>query len=130
MVAVGLLSKLYLGATRDETAVRKAVARLLRSPPDPETLSAWDSSFQSYYYWYTATLALFHYGGDEWKAWNLFLKRKLLPLQSRKTHQDGSWHPERSWIGVSGGRVYATAMNVLTLETYYRYDPLHAFPKR
>jgi hypothetical protein len=125
MVAVGLLSKLYLGAPRDEPAVRGAMARLLRTPPDPEALSRWDTSFQSYYYWYTATLALFHCGGEEWRAWNLFLTRKLLPLQSSRPHEDGSWQPELSWIGVSGGRVYATAICVLTLETYYRYEPLY-----
>lgn len=125
MVAVGLLSKLYLGASRDEPAVRGAMALLLRTPPDPQALGSWDATFQSYYYWYTATLALFHCGGEEWTAWNLFLTRKLLPLQSRRPHEDGSWQPELSWIGISGGRVYSTAINVLTLETYYRYAPLY-----
>jgi len=124
MVAVGLLSKLYLGASPQEPAVRAAVGRLLHTPPDPGAMESWDTTFQSYYYWYTATLALFHYGGEEWKAWNVFLIRRLLPLQSRKPHEEGSWPPELNWVGVSGGRVYATAINVLTLETYYRYEPL------
>ncbi|HVR73544.1 MAG TPA: prenyltransferase/squalene oxidase repeat-containing protein [Planctomycetota bacterium] len=124
MTAVGLLSKLYAGALPTEAPVRRAVERLLREPPDWHATGAWDDTFQSYYYWYTATLALFHLGGEEWWAWNFLLLRTLLPLQSRKPHEEGSWPPEPSWIGLSGGRVYSTAINVLTLETYYRYEPL------
>jgi len=125
MVAVGLLSRLYMGAGRDEEKVRRAAERLLRTPPDWERTGDWERTFQSYYHWYAATLALFHLGGDEWRAWNFFVARTLPDLQSRKAHEEGSWPPEPSWVGASGGRVYATAVNVLTLETYYRYEPLH-----
>jgi len=124
MVAVGLLARLYLGAPLRDSRVRKAAQRLLDRPPDWAATSHWERTFQSYYYWYTATLALFHLGGKEWTAWNFFLLRTLPTLQSRKAHEEGSWPPEPSWIGLSGGRVYATATAVLTLETYYRYEPL------
>ncbi|MBI4606354.1 MAG: terpene cyclase/mutase family protein [Planctomycetes bacterium] len=128
MVAVGLLSKLYLGALDSERPVRRAAERLLREVPDWRSTSDWERTYQSYYYWYTGSLALFHLGGDAWKAWNVLLLRQLLPLQASKGHEDGSWPPEESWIGVSGGRVYATATCVLTLQTYYRYEPL--FPRK
>ena len=36
---------------------------------------------------------------------------------------DGSWDPNGPW-GYSGGRVYATATMVLSLEVYYRYTKL------
>ena len=124
MVAAGLLSRLYLGARPEEQRVRAAADRLLREPPDWKGTDDWERTYQSYYYWYTATLALFHLGGDSWKAWNLLLQRALLPLQSQKDDEDGSWPPESSWIGISGGRVYSTAISVLMLETYYRYEPL------
>jgi hypothetical protein len=124
MVAVGLLSRIYLGTDRNAPGVRAAAGRILKTPPDWEATGAWDHTFQSYYYWYTATLALFHLGGAEWKAWNFFVARTLLQLQSRKPHEEGSWPAEPSWVGASGGRVYATATAVLTLETYYRYEPL------
>jgi hypothetical protein len=124
MVAVGLLSRLYLGAPLGDARVRKAARRLLERPPDWAATSHWERTFQSYYYWYTATLALFHLGGKEWTAWNFFLRRTLPQLQSSKSHEEGSWPPEPSWIGLSGGRVYATATAVLMLETYYRYEPL------
>ena len=126
MAAVGLLTNLYASGAYDTPRLRRAASRLLGAPPDWEQTSRWETTFQSYYYWYTATLALFHLGGKEWDAWNFFLKRALLPLQSTRSHARGSWPPEDSWIGQSGGRVYATAMAVLTLETYYRYEPLHA----
>jgi len=124
MVSVGLLSRIYLGSLPAELRTRLAAERILRQPPDWEAAASWERTYQSYYYWYTATLALFHLGGDGWKAWNVFLQRAILPLQSQKGHEEGSWPPEPSWVGISGGRVYATAINVLTLETYYRYEPL------
>jgi len=41
---------------------------------------------------------------------------------SREAGQDrqGSWEPDGRWC-CKGGRVYATAVNALTLEVYYRY---------
>jgi hypothetical protein len=34
---------------------------------------------------------------------------------------DGSWEPVDRW-SCEGGRVYATAINALTLEVFYRYE--------
>ena len=48
----------------------------------------------------------------------------MLPLQRKDAHIAGSWDPEPNWVGRSGGRVYSTAINVLTLEVYYRYRPV------
>ena len=124
MVAAGLLSALYLGSLPTQRRLRRAGERLLQEPPEWDATAKWEATYQSYYYWYTASLALFHLGGEKWTAWNFFLKRALLPLENRKPHAEGSWPPESSWIGVSGGRVYSTAMAILTLETYYRYVPL------
>lgn len=121
MSAVALLSHLYLAHEARGAPLRAAVSRLLRAPPSWDATARWEREFQSYYYWYTGTLALFHWGGEAWEAWNHFLKQTLLPVQSRSRHEDGSWPPEPNWLGASGGRVYATAISVLTLETYYRY---------
>ncbi len=135
MVAVGLLSRLLLDESPEERSVRRAADLLLASDhaPDWDRMELWEKHFQSYYYWYTASLAVFlHSAGrdrERWDAWNHFLRTELLRLQSRRPHEDGSWRPEPNWIGISGGRVYATAINVLTLETYYRYTPLVETPK-
>ena len=34
----------------------------------------------------------------------------------------GSWDPNSKW-GRQGGRIYSTALAILTLEVYYRYTP-------
>ena len=46
----------------------------------------------------------------------------LLPNQwrDRGICNNGSWDPVGCWTR-KGGRVYATAINALTLEVYYRY---------
>jgi len=79
-----------------------------------------------YYYWYYGSLALFQYDGPKgpyWKKWEAHLKDALIPHQ--KTGKDGcangSWTSEDERWGFEGGRVYATAINALTLEVWYRY---------
>ena len=42
---------------------------------------------------------------------------------------NGSWDPVDRW-GFEGGRVYATAINALTLEVYYRYDNVFGVGKK
>ena len=99
--------------------------RLVREGPDPDARVDWDETFQSTYYWYYATLALFHVGGEPWEAWNLYLKRTVLPLQHRHGELDGSFDPDPNWLGAAGGRVMSTAFGVLMFEVYYRYTPLY-----
>ncbi len=125
MVAVGALSKLYLGWTPTSREISRAAEIMVRHRPDPEARTDWVNTFQTKYYWYYATLALFHTGGDYWDAWNTYLKRHVLPLQRQDGHEKGSWDPDPSWIGAAGGRVSATALGVLMFEVYYRYDPIH-----
>ena len=125
MVAVALLTHLYSGGLASDPRAQKAVRRLVQgNPPEVKGMARWELSYQSYYYWYTATLALFNVGGKTWEAWNTLLQQKILPLQDREPHSSGSWEPEPNWVGRSGGRVYSTAINVLTLEVYYRYRPV------
>ena len=76
------------------------------------------------YYWYYATLAIFQVGGPDWKTWNAALKTAVLDHQRKDTDPcsyKGSWDPLDPW-GPDGGRVYATAMCALCLETYYRHE--------
>ena len=125
MVAVVLLSHLYSGGISSDSRARAAIRHIVQgNPPEAKGLLRWELTFQSYYYWYAATLALFNIGGKTWEAWNTLLQQALLPLQSREAHSGGSWDPEPNWVGRSGGRVYSTAINILTLEVYYRYRPV------
>jgi hypothetical protein len=51
------------------------------------------------------------------------MKNALVPHQhtGKDGCRNGSWNPEVDRWGFEGGRVYATAINALTLEVYYRY---------
>ncbi len=95
------------------------VELLLRDPP------RWDGTAIDFYYWYCASLALFQFDGPsgaKWKSWNEPMKNALVKNQNPSSTgcRAGSWEPVDRWSG-EGGRVYATAINALTLEVSYRY---------
>ncbi|MHC4601207.1 MAG: hypothetical protein ACYS47_19610 [Planctomycetota bacterium] len=71
-------------------------------------------------YWYFGTLASFQLGRNYWKAWNEPMKNALVPTQRRDGCENGSWDPAGP-RGMMMGRVWSTAVNVLSLEIYYRY---------
>ena len=118
MTAEALFCRLLMGMPTDHPAAVEACGVLSQSLPSRETYNI--------YTWYYGTLASFHAGGPQWDTWNRRLQTALLPLQHRSGGQlDGSWDPDGVW-GRHGGRVYATALAALTLEVYYRYQPLHS----
>jgi hypothetical protein len=116
MTAAAVLSRLFMGTSPKDPKVALGGARLGKCLP------IWDVSKGTIdmYYWYYGTLAAFQIGGKLWKTWNPALKNALVPTQRRMGCENGSWDPVGAW-GAAGGRVYATAINVLTLEVYYRY---------
>jgi hypothetical protein len=73
-----------------------------------------------FYLWYNCTLAMFQVGGDDWDKWNAAVRDSLIHLQLHTGCERGSWDPTDRW-GQSGGRIYSTALAVLTLEVYYRF---------
>lgn len=83
-----------------------------------------------YYYWYYGSLALHQFDGPDsprssgkfWGPWNKAMAARLIELQDKdpKTCHHGGWLAPDRWSH-SGGPVYATAINVLTAEVYYRY---------
>jgi hypothetical protein len=114
MPAVGVVCRIFTGQRASEQVVRQG-SRLL-----DEHRPAWAPRKLNFYYWYYGTYAQFQVGGAAWKRWNEDMKQALLPHQRRGGCEDGSWDPIDEWGG-PGGRVYATAINALTLEIYYRY---------
>jgi hypothetical protein len=84
-------------------------------------LPEWSPRRLNFYYWYYGTYAMFQIGESKWRTWNEAMKKALLPTQRRGGCEDGSWDGLGEWC-VAGGRVYATALNALTLEIYYRYE--------
>ena len=126
MTAVGLLTKIFVDKKEGDPWLKVAANAIVRDPPvfDPAKFTV------DYYYWYYAALALFQFdapNGPAWKAFNEPMKKAIVPSQhgynqtQRKDCADGSWDPKVDKWGSEAGRVYTTAINVLTLEVYYRY---------
>ena len=80
------------------------------------------------YYWYYATQVMFHMRGEYWRKWNERLHPLLVERQVKTGPLAGSWDPrlpvEDRW-GVKAGRLYLTAMNLLSLEVNYRHLPIY-----
>ena len=95
------------------------IARVQKRLPDwsPE-IGAVD-----FYAWYHGSMAMRQLGGEHWKAWSSALHTALLEHQRTDGAFTGSWDPCGPW-GTDGGRIYATAMGVLSLTAWYRYAVL------
>jgi len=117
--AIALLIRLLMGTDKNHPAVRDAATVLASSLPVWKTGGGGKLNQVDYYYWYYGALALRKLGGARWHLWNRALKRALLASQVKAGHAGGSWPAVGAW-GFAGGRVYSTAINVLTMQVYYR----------
>lgn len=121
MNAEALLCRQYLGWTRDSPALVKGVANVW--------IELQDSGERNVYYWYYATQLLHNMQNKAWRIWNPKVRDGLVATQIGGDGCDrGSWSPDfpqpDRW-GIRAGRVYETAMSLLTLEVYYRFLPLY-----
>ncbi len=123
--AVGMMTRIFVDTDRSDPVLALTATRL------SEDLPVWDKAkfTNDYYYWYYATLALFQYdgpdsqgGGKFWTPWNAAIQRVLTKNQHTRADgcAEGSWDADDRW-GFEGGRVYAVAINALTMEVYQRY---------
>ncbi len=112
--AIGLLCRMYTGWRRERPALQRGVSLLAERGPSEDNM----------YYNYYATQVLFHWGGPQWDAWNRRMRDYLIGAQATQGHEAGSWHFDGG-RGDVGGRLYNTAVAVMTLEVYYRYQPLY-----
>lgn len=127
MTAIGLDARLAFGVDRKDPVLAKGLALVLADLPTRD--AAAKEKPVDFYAWHHETLAVFELDGPtgkDWKRWNTALLDALLPLQ--RTAKDGeavagSWDPEADRWGYAGGRIYATALNVLTLATPWRGSP-------
>ncbi len=115
MTAVGVVCRVFTGERASEQAVRRGAAHLSAALP------VWEPAQLNYYYWYYGSYAQFQVGGPAWERWNEAILAALLPHQRRDGCADGSWDGLGEWC-LAGGRVYATALNALTLQVVYRYE--------
>ncbi len=117
MTAVALLSRFFLGQRPSETPVMIKGADLIAAKK-PEWNE--DNGAIDHYYWYFGTYAMYQMGKKHWQDWAKTLQAAVVDRQRRDGNAAGSWDPVGAW-GEVGGRVYSTALMVLTLEAYYRY---------
>ncbi|MDR3632267.1 MAG: terpene cyclase/mutase family protein [Isosphaeraceae bacterium] len=121
MTAEALLARQYLGWPRDFPPLVKGVGHVA------ENLK--ESTERNIYYWYYATQLLHNMHNKEWPRWNVKIRESLIRTQVAGQGCDrGSWDPflpQLDTWGGSAGRLYETALTLLTLEVYYRYLPLY-----
>lgn len=119
LTAAGIHTLLLMGEdVRKRKPVAKGVALCMAQRPSQDSLRGRDLV-----YWHFGSLALHRIGGNSWELWMKDLHRALLGSQCRDgvlCGELGSWDPYDPWGG-EGGRVYATAINVLTLLTPWRF---------
>jgi hypothetical protein len=125
MTSLGLLMRLYLGWKRDNPNMIKGADYLQENLP---ALGTNNSPQRDTYYWYYATQVMFHMGGEHWKQWHDKLHALLINTQVKQGAFAGSWNPRLPvadrW-GPHGGRLYVTALNLLSLEVQYRHLPTY-----
>jgi hypothetical protein len=119
--AIGLACRYFIDR-KDKAVFAKSVKAL-----GADLMSgALDARGTDFGYWYHASIGLFMADGPRGETWKTCKKAisKVLD-ESQRTHADGclegSWDPDRDRFGQAGGRVYATAINALSQEVYYRY---------
>ena len=121
LTSAALLCRFFLGQTpAQRPEMGKAANTILSKLPKWNTT---DGSIDLYA-WYFGTYALYQMGGRSWSLWSKALTDALVTPQCREGNAKGSWDPQSDVWGLSAGRVYTTAMGVLTLEAYYRYTRL------
>ena len=128
--ALGMLVRIFAGGDVDDPFLEQAAREIAADVPEVSK----DGLSVDFYYWYFATLALNQYDGPDspragagryWEPWNEGLVASLLPLQEPPRRKDacarGGWLQDAR--GNRRGRaLYNTALNVLTLEVYYRFE--------
>ncbi len=117
---VGMLVHHFLLEKSDSDLVKAASAYLAGYAE--KTWNVTGQGTPDYYLWYNCTLGMYLAGGANWEKWNNIVRKKLEDLQvkNEKVCERGSWPPNDRW-GDQGGRIYSTALAVLTLEVYYRF---------
>ncbi|MHC4666833.1 MAG: hypothetical protein ACYTFD_00385 [Planctomycetota bacterium] len=127
MTAIGLICKIFMGRQRSHPYCIGAANRLMASIPEYDErrnqIKYTAGAEYPSYYWYYGSLAMYQMGGRFWRRWSRPLLTDGIPNTQVRGEEceHGSWHSHN--LDSIGGRVYATSMCVLTLETFYRYLP-------
>ena len=113
MTAIALLCRQYAGRKHKDPAQEEGMTYLVANLNHARANS---------YFQYYATQAMHNRQGMKWEQWNVKNRVQLIWEQSRDECADGSWSPHGK--GHVAGRLMATSFSALTLEIYYRYQPV------
>jgi len=123
--AIGLLCSMVLGRDRYDHGMQTGVRFLDQHGP---ALDEPVGTVCPMYYNYYATQVMFHWSGPEWERWNKVMRDHLVNTQNKQGHEAGSWYEPFFPLKLydTAGRLYMTAMCIMTLEVYYRYLPMYS----
>jgi peroxiredoxin len=129
MSALGMGIRIFATHDPNDPVLPLAAKRIVQDLPAVSE----DHASIDYYYWHFASLALHQLDGPEspsksgkyWNPWARAMVDSVLSLQDHTANacSNGGWILSDRWGNYSGaGPLYNTAMNVLTLETFYAYQ--------
>lgn len=121
MTASTLMCRLYMGEGMNARLIRPGLRKLTKELPGnlrPKWIEK-DNTMDNYL-WYHAAQVAFLVGRETWDQWNDMLVDLLVRHQIKEGDRKGSWDDQYfKWTTAS--EVYPTTLNIMVLETYYRY---------
>ena len=135
MTSLGICIRVFCEHDPNDAFFEPAAQRLIKDLPTVDK----DRRKIDYYYWYYGSLALNQLDGPDsprksgkyWGPWNKAMVDAVISLQDtqERSCNRGGWIQPDRWA-YAGGPIYSTAINVLTLEVYYRYENAFGGGKR
>jgi hypothetical protein len=130
--AVGLLCRQYLHGwnAANPRMIKGVENNIVEMDGNKTKFNLHPDQKKNIYYFYYATQALYHLGGEHWGMWNEVMREQLIKTQVKDPPKgqeklEGSWDAAGDTHGTNGGRLMYTALALLTLEVYYRHVPLY-----
>jgi hypothetical protein len=128
--ALGMLTRTFAGGLISDPYLERGARELALDVPEVTK----DGLSIDFYYWYFGTLALNQYDGPDsprpgagefWTRWNKGLVDSIIQLQDDSARRNvcsrGGWL-QKSRGNRDGMELRNTALNVMTLEVYYRFE--------
>ena len=137
MSALSMLVRTFVEHDLEDPFLEEAAKQIVKDLPAVSK----DKQSIDYYYWYYGSLALNQFDGPDsprstgnyWNPWKKAMEEAVIELQDKNKERDecsrGGWLVDGAWSH-AGRALYNTAINVLTLEVYYRYENAFGAGKR
>ena len=110
--AVGLLCRQHAGQKIDAPETVEGLGYVAANR---------NGALNSTYFLYYATQAMHNVPGEQWNTWNRATQKSLVEAQFTEGCAAGSWKPNQH----DAGPVMSTSLTALTLEVYYRWNPVY-----